>query len=316
MKYCTKCGAPVDDAAVFCTACGSAMEASPAAAPAAPAAPAYTAPTYAPAAAYNNTAAVAGPTDGRGILAKSSAGVMFLVAVIAQTAAAALSLINGFIPESKWQSSSSYVGGIIGTLLAQTVPVIMCVMLWLLWAKARKATADSPLSSGPISTLKVCSILQLVGNALLGLLFILCGVLCFAGGSFLEEILGDMLYDLDFSYGYAKSLFAFVGVLLLLIGIGYIAITVCYWLFTMKMCNAAIDSVRTNEVPAYISMFVPIWNFVGAGFMLLTLFSGAMTTLIGLCTITANVMFGIVILQYRGACTQARLAAQVNAYMQ
>lgn len=292
MKYCTKCGACVNDTAVFCQQCGSAIEVSPAAMSAAQAAP-----------AAPQTAAV--PVSGRSILAKAASGVLFLIAVIAQTAYVAFSIINSVAAAvTSTDATLKYVQ--LALLAVQAAPVAACVFLWLLRAKARGCAQGAPLSPRIYRSLKICNIFYMINSFLTALLPIGLGIFCFGISSWLSAE-GNMQEILDMHIPFV-SLMMFLpilGVMLLLGGVLGIAAAVVYRVFSIKMCNAAAEAARTDAVPRYTSMLVPIFNFIIAGSLLLVLFSGVWAALAGLCGIAAQIMMGIIMLQYRSACRNA-----------
>lgn len=298
--FCKQCGKEVAEGAAFCPECGASLGGAPAPAPApAPVAPAQV-----------KTPPVGGPLE------SARANPLFFAAVICMSVVAFFQLIgmvDGANAMGQVSSMLSMVGaGGIGSGLSTMFILISLILLaitgvivaglWLCWVSGLDGSKAKLMGTG-LKMIWAGLLSQLIFYAVvLGLADIILLIGAIAGGSALSGARG---------YGYYSSeANAAIGVLFLVFALvaAVLALMIVYYLKAMKSVKLAQVSNATGKLAGLPSMFVAVMTFVVAGFSLLSLLfggfaGGALSVLNSLASIGANVLFGIVIIQFRNENT-------------
>lgn len=318
MIFCHQCGASYEDGTKFCAKCGIALNTAPAstalsdaAAPAAPQPPIED--TAAQSAAYAAPTATA-MADGRSGLAAFTASPLFLATLIAYTAGRAVSLISMFInivntASTSYYYADGYTGGVIlGSLLAQILPIAICIGLWLVWLAAKNYAVTGIYATGGFTTLKVTTTISLVLACIGCGAGILCGLLFSFGGGTLGYALYDLVEELGGNsyYGtYLGSMLSVLGIFMVLFCAGALVLLIFYYKKMGKTIRACLYTLASGSVTPYVSMLVIVMGFIIGGFAVLSALLALPSLLSFLSEVSIAVSFiccSINLLQYKKAC--------------
>lgn len=309
--FCRMCGSQMGEDEKFCSNCGAPASETPAA-PAAPEVPVT--PVAAPAPVAPVAPAPVAPVAGNPLL-KARSNPLYLAAVICLSVAAVFQLINVFTTLSAlfsyWNDSYYYVseasttgamvGATVSALGALTITAIILIGLWMVYAsgvgqgKATSLTRGLKLVRGGVLAQMIYMIVILALVALVVLVMIIMG--------------GNMsAYDFDDYYYYdyreVGGVIAAVGVVILLILAGVGALMIVFYVKARTAVGYALAEAQTGKATGAPSMFVPVMCFIIAGCTVLVMLAngsagGGVAVISNLATIAADILFGIVALQYR-----------------
>ena len=290
--FCGKCGKEVADGAAFCPDCGASLASAPAPAPAAEPAPA---PAPAPAPVKVKTPPVGGPLE------PARGNILFFVAVIC------FSVVVGFQLLSSLSSLiSSPLAGLI-ELVAAAIPAVILAGLWLCWASGLDGSKAHLMTLG-LKMIGIGVLIQLIAGAVaFGLIDLLVLILAVAGGIFMDSWeIQRALYQAGLG-GLGGAYTGLMLVIFLFLA-AFTALFIIYYVKLMKTVKDAQTSDETGTLTGVPSMLVVVLTFVMAGVSLLSLlfgglFANPLSVLSNLASIGANVLFGIVMLQFRNQNT-------------
>ncbi len=319
--FCKQCGAQMAGDAKFCPGCGAPVDGpsvpvAPAPAPVAPT-PAPVAPAPAPVAPVY---AAPAPAAGNPLALRSSP--LFLVAVICMSVVALFQLIGIFTSVGTMgemsetmdmmgmgEASGALAGvGVLSTLVSLGTLAITAVILTGLWM-----TYASGLGEGKPPML--IRGLKLIRGGVMAQMIYLIVVLAFVAIIFLMAAIvgGTMagsMSSYDYYYDYDRAAAAGMGaatailVLALVFVLGIGALMIAFYVKARSAAGYALTTASTGKVTGVPSMFLAVMCFVVGGLGLLgTLMGGVvlgvMYLLNSLASVAANILFGIVALQYR-----------------
>lgn len=311
--FCRMCGSQMGEDEKFCSNCGAPASETPAA-PVAPEVPVT--PVAAPAPVAPVAPAPVAPVAGNPLL-KARSNPLYLAAVICLSVAAVFQLINVFTTLSAlfsyWNDSYYYmseasangamVGATVSALGALTITAIILAGLWMVYAsgvgqgKATSLTRGLKLVRGGVLAQMIYMIVILALVALVVLVMIIMG------GSMSAYDFDDYYYS--YSYREAGGVIAAVGVVFLLILAGVGALMIVFYVKARTALGHALAEAQTGKATGAPSMFVPVMCFIIAGCTVLLLLAnnssagGGIAVVSNLATIAANILFGVVALQYR-----------------
>lgn len=333
--FCPNCGVKNEDNVAFCKNCGTKLGNIPPvnSQNAEPVQPQAEQPVQveqpqeasaASAAVYAPAVSTARPRSNHPVLKvvkDMGASPLFLVAVIAFTAAVFFSIVSVFTRgtvgavSSLTETLGSFgLGELDGALyqannyfkaigvFAAIPSVIYLIGLWLIFAGAQQRGSDSMPTSG-LTTIKVMAILTLVCCCIaLGLTEILCIV----------GIIGTARYGFftntnryDYAYDHTEMINNFAGALFIGLAIGALIVYVILIVYEAKIIstiNAVKGTILTGNPNYKVSGFVAVMNFIVAFFSLFGLFAGGFAAMLAeACSITALICFGILIFKYKSA---------------
>lgn len=297
--FCKQCGKEVADGTAFCPGCGASLGDAPAPAPA-PAAPVRV-----------KTPPVGGPLE------PARANPLFFAAIICMSVVAffqLISMVQGASSMGQLSDMLSMVGAdsigsglstvfILVALVMLTITGLIVAGLWLAWVSGLDGTKAKLMGTG-LKLIWAGMLTQLIFYAIvLGLADIIILIGAIAGGS---------LTGRASHYGYYSSeASAAVGALFLIFVLvaAILALVIIYHIKVLKTVKQAQISNATGKLTGLPSMFVAVMTFIIAGLALLGLVfggfaGGVVSVLNSLASIGANVLFGIVIIQFRGQNTQ------------
>lgn len=244
------------------------------------------------------------PSCGAGVVAaggpveKARANPLFLAAVICMSVVALFQLI-GLFQGGQTVSVLSSVGAgsagavmILVSLIALAITAVMLVGLWFVYVSGLNSANAPMLGKG----------LHLVNIGVLAQMIYMIVVLAFAALAMLVVIIGGgaIAGEIDSDAGGAVAALGVVGLLLL---VGFGALMVIFYLKSREAVKMAETTVATGTLAGVPAMFVPVMCFVWGGLtvvrMLMSMNSGALTLLNNLASAGAYILFGIVALQYR-----------------
>ncbi len=289
--FCKNCGAQMDDTDKVCASCGT-----PVGGDSAPA------PTPAPAPARVKTPPVGGPLE------SARANPLFFAAVICLSVVAFFQLIGMIQGVGVVDTLASMGAGSLGTmtvlvsLIALAITGVIVAGLWLAWVSGLDGAKAHLMPLG-LKMIWAGVLAQLIYlSILLGLAEIVLLIGAVAGGSYANS------WESQF-YGYSAAASSATGIMILafILVAAIMALMIIYYVKVLKTVKEAQTSVATGKLAGVPSMFVVVLTFVVAGLSLLGLlfggFGNAMSALNSLAGIGANVLFGIVMLQFRNENT-------------
>lgn len=308
--FCRMCGSQMGEDEKFCSNCG-APAGETTTAPAAPEVPVT--PVAAPVPVAPVAPAPVAPVAGNPLL-KARSNPLYLAAVICLSVAAAFQLIGVFTTMSMlaaywddfyYMSEASANGAMIGFALSAlagvTITAIILIGLWMVYAsgvgqgKAAGLTRGLKLLRGGVLAQMIYTIVILALAALVILVAVIMGS-------------SMSVYDFDdYYYGYgsraAGGAIAAVGVMILLLLAGMGALMIVFYVKARTALGHALAEAQTGKATGAPSMFVIVMCFIIAGCMVLLMltnnFSNGLGIINNLATIAANILFGVVALQYR-----------------
>ncbi len=322
--FCKQCGAQMAGDAKFCPSCGAPVDgpSAPAPAPVAPP-PAPVAPIPAPAAPVY---AAPAPAAGDPLALRSSP--LFLVAVICMSVVALFQVIGMFTSIGTMgqmseamdlmdmgDASGAFAGvGVLTILISLGTLAITAVILTGLWM-----TYASGLGEGKAPTL-IRGLKLIRGGVMAQMVYVIvvlafCAIIlllaAIVGGTMASSMSSyDYYYDYDraAAAGFGAATAVFVLVLVLVAGIG--ALMVAFYVKARAAAGYALTAATTGKITGVPSMFLIVMCFVVGGLGLLSTLMGVtllrLTYLLNtLAAVAANILFGIVALQYRNRALAA-----------
>lgn len=291
--FCKNCGAEMADTDKVCANCGTPASESPAPAP-----------TPAPAPVRVKTPPVGGPLE------PARANPLYLAAVICMSVVAFFQLISMIQGAGASDMLAQLGMGSLGTvmvlvsLVALAITGVIVAGLWLCWVSGLDGTKAHLMTLG-LKMIWAGALAQLIYMGIfLGLADIVLLIGAIAGGSYANSWESQL-------YGHSSYASSATGVLILafILVAAILALMIVYYIKVLKTVKDAQTSVATGKLAGVPSMFVAVLTFVVAGFQLLVLLFGglgnAMSALNSLASIGANVLFGIVMIQFRNQNTVA-----------
>ncbi|MBQ9375823.1 MAG: zinc ribbon domain-containing protein [Ruminococcus sp.] len=277
---CNKCGYNNYDNSRFCTACGSNL------------------------------------TDNSvfSIVKSFGKSPLFLVATIAYTATLLLNLVYAFT--NTWSLSLQLFNGSmympypreyayeiasaidkavpIGIVLGTIPAIIMCIGMWLVYGSALNRQTPYVKTTGLTMVnviLKIDFIFTLIILSLLEIL-LLIGTIITSNYSSNSPYSYDSMY-LGITIGLILSFFLIAGIIVFL---------VFYYVKAIKTVNSIKYSAQTGLPCDKISMFVAVISIITGAFDIISILStpfNIVTILQALCSATAAITFGILLITYR-----------------
>lgn len=277
-----------------------------------------------PAAVYAPAVSTARPRSNHPVLKAVKdlgASPLFLIAVIAFTAAVFFNLVSIFTRSSASIYSLNEAFGrfgideLNGTLyqmkdylkaigVFSLIPsAIYLIGLWMIFAGAQQRGSDGMPTSG-LTTIKVMAIIALVFVCIaLALSEIVCvlAIIGISGYYSYANVLPS-----DYGYGGAENMVStFATAILVGVAIGALIVYVILIVYEAKIIstiNAVKGTILTGNPNYKVSGFVAVMNFIAAFFSLFGLFAGGFAALLSeACSITALICFGILIFKYKSA---------------
>lgn len=301
--FCKNCGAQMADTDKVCASCGTPVAGASEPAPA----PAPTpAPTPAPAPARVKTPPVGGPLE------PARANPLFFAAVICLSVVAFFQLIGmiqgigsmGQLGEILSMAGAGGVGDglsaifVLVSLISLAIIGVTVAGLWLTWVSGLDGTKAHLMPLG-LKMIWAGILAKLIGDSIvLGLVEIVLLIGAIAGGSYAGS------WESQF-YGHSSYAASATGAMVLafILLAAVMALMIIYYVKVLKTVKEAQTSVATGKLAGVPSMFVAVVTFVIAGFSLLGLLFGGLGNAMGalntLASIGANVLFGIVMIQFR-----------------
>ncbi len=279
--FCKKCGAEMADTDKVCASCGAPVEETPAPAPV-------------------KTPAVGGPLE------SVRANPLYLAAVICLSVVAFFQLI-GMIQGAGASDMFAALGAgslgavtVLASLVALAITGVIVAGLWLCWVSGLDGSKAHLMTLG-LKLLWPGVLAQLIYMGVtLGLTEIMLLIAAIGVGSYAGY---------GYEYGSMASAATGVMVVTFILVAAILALMVVYYIKVLKTIKEAQVSDATGKLAGVPSMFVVVVTFVVAGCQLLTLltsgFAGGLNVLNSLAGIGANVLFGIVMLQFRNENTVA-----------
>lgn len=339
--FCPNCGVKNEDNVAFCKNCGTKLGNIPPvnsqnAEPVQPQAEqpvqvgqpqeasAASAEQAAPAASYVPAVRSAPPRSNNPVLKAVKdlgASPLFLIAVIAFTAAVFFNLVSIFTRSSASIYSLNEAFGrfgideLNGTLyqmkdylkaigVFSLIPsAIYLIGLWMIFAGAQQRGSAGIPTSG-FTIIKVMAIISLVFVCIaLALSEIMC-VLAIIGISGYYSYANVL--PRDYGYGGAENMVStFATAILVGVAIGALigfVLVIVYEAKIISTINTVKRTVITGNADYKVSGFVAVMNFILAFFSLFGLFAGGFAALLSeACSITALICFGILIFKYKSA---------------
>lgn len=273
--FCKNCGAEMADTDKVCAGCGAPVE-------------------EAPAPAQVKTPPVGGPLE------SVRANPLYLAAVICMSVVAFFQLI-GMLQGAGTGAMFAQLGAdslgavtVLLSLVALAITGVIVAGLWLCWVSGLDGSKAHLMTLG----------LKLLWPGILAQLIYMGVVMGLAEIVLLIGAIGVGSYA-DYGYGYGSVASAATGVMVVtfILVAAVLALMIVYYLKVLKVLKDAQASDATGKLVGVPSMFVVVVTFVLAGCQLLTLltsgFAGGLNVLNSLAGIGANVLFGIVMLQFR-----------------
>ena len=305
--FCPNCQTQNPDGVGFCGRCGT-----PLTAPAAPAAPAYGQPAPAPV------------SPAMAAVKKLCASPMVLIAAILFTVNFFLGLVNVITQSDELgyaYAAILYEMGLSGTGLADmlrdvvdliipiyligSIPTIFVLIgLWITYTG--NLNRQSPLgSTGGLGLIKAGMIIEMI-------------VMCLVMGLASIGTIGGGIALTDSYYSRDEAPY--------LIGMGFgfllvLVFAIVYYVLILKSLTAAKVTLKTGKVVKRASAFVGVMCFITAAFNALSLLMnmedmGALNLVVSLCSVTAAVLFGILIFSYRSKTAPFVVVYAQPAYAQ
>lgn len=307
--FCRMCGSRLGEDEKFCSNCGAPAGETPVApeVPAAPVTPPAPVAPVAPAPVAPMAPVVGNP------LRNARSSPLYLAAVICLSVAAAFQLINVFITFSALLSYGDYymsdasvsgaqAGFILSALGGLTITAIILTGLWMVYASGVGQGGASSLTRG-LKLLRGGVLAQMIYMIVILALVILLALVVVIMA---QDIAAS--YYHYYSYREASSgAVAAVGVIVLLLAAGMGALMIVFYLKARTALGHALAAAQTGTVTGAPSMFVIVMCFVIAGLTVLLLLTnlangstgGGAAVISNLASIAADILFGIVALQYR-----------------
>ena len=315
--YCSHCGCAYEDGVKFCAKCGAPVDV-PACDDAQPtqkpAAPPYNAPVQ-PVSAYASL-------DGRGLLAAFAAKPLFLVTTAAYTAAILLNITGALLNFRTlgvyYYDDSFIIANIIRVLISQVIPIVLCVGLWLFQTEARAYRKTGVFATGGLSTLRVGTVGGVIFGCVLCGLFVLLGIIVITGNSIYNFLWNDLfkvsLSEIDNRF---NSTSFGIGLMFILLAVFALLLAVTYFRDMAKTIRACRYTISSNNKTPYVSRLVIVVCFIWAFGSLTALFpvdllsaggnsviiiSSLLGCLASAASLTANICMGVQLIQYKKAC--------------
>lgn len=298
--FCRMCGSQMGEGEKFCSNCGAPVSETTTA-PAAPEVP------VTPVAAPVPAAPVAGNP-----LLNARSSPLYLAAVICLSVAAAFQLINVFTTFSAlfsygdyYMSDASVSGAMIGFTLSAlaglTITAILLIGLWMVYASGVGQGKEANLVKG-LKLVRGGVLAQMIYTIVILALVILLALVVVIMA---QDIAAS--YYHYYSYREASGAVAAVGVIMMLLAAGTGALMIVFYLKARTALSHALAAAQTGTATGVPSMFVIVMCFVIAGFTVLFLLAnltngsagGGIAVVGNLASIAADILFGIVALQYR-----------------
>lgn len=261
------------------------------------------------------------------------ASPLFLIAVIAFTAALFFNLVSIFTRGSASIYSLNEALGrfgideLNGTLYQMNdylkaigvfglIPsAIYLIGLWLIFAGAQQRGSAGMPTAG-LTTIKVMAIIALVFVCIaLALSEIVCvlAIIGIAGYYSYANVLPR-----DYGYDGAENMVStFATAILVGLAIGVLIVYVLFIVYEAKIIstiNAVKSTILTGNPNYKVSGFVAVMNFIIAFFSLFGLFAGGFAAMLAeTCSITALICFGILIFKYKSAMIRLLSPQEKNA---
>ena len=300
--FCRMCGSQLGEGEKFCSNCGAPVGETTAA-PAVPEVPVAPVTPPAPVA----PAAVA-PVAGNPLLSARTSP-LYLAAVICLSVAAVFQLINVFTTMSALVSYGNYyvsdasvksamIGFTLSALAGLTITAILLIGLWMVYASGVGQGKDANLTRG-LKLVRGGVLAQMIYMIVILALVVLVALVMIL----MAQDIAASYYDY-YNYREASGAVAAVGVVMLLLAAGMGALMIVFYLKARTALGHALAAAQTGTATGAPSMFVIVMCFVIAGLTVLLLLAngsagGGIAVISNLASIAANILFGIVALQYR-----------------
>ncbi|MCL2772400.1 MAG: zinc ribbon domain-containing protein [Oscillospiraceae bacterium] len=267
MKYCSKCGVPSDDSAVFCSACGERF-----------------AVVGQPVMQNQNMQTAQTSQSALSLLKKHGSSTLFLTTICVYAAMLVFSLINILNPHSyiiKYfdyiaqlvqvnssaaaaniffnLSNTVYLIQLIVGLIFFAIPVLIGVGLLFTYLLSKDKSQTGIKTTG-LSIIKVVVTIQLVFFCVvigIGLLILLIGIIASAVSSY--------------NGAGTVAMIVFLSLFVIIILGGIAAFVIIYYAKILSTIKTVVATARTGNTGKKVSVFVPVVNIIGAAGTLFSL---------------------------------------------